>query len=135
VGIQDDLNVLRFHAKEETEGRTFRWSRDVSYVIVTAVQPTDREVILWLSDGGRPAGAPPAEVAVQLGDQLLGSVRVNTGFKPYSLTIPPAVAAGIAATGEPVRLKLSTTPWNPETLIGTPDDRQLGVMVDRVAVK
>lgn len=135
VGIQDDLNVLRFHAKEETEGRTFRWSRDVSYVIVTAVQPTDREVILWLSDGGRPGGAPPAEVAVQLGDHLLGSVRVNTGFKPYALTIPPAVAAGIAATGEPVRLKLSTTPWNPETLIGTPDDRQLGVMVDRVAVK
>ena len=134
VGIRDDLNVLRFHAKEETEGRTIRWSRNFSYVIVSAVHPTDREVTLWLSDGGRPGTAPPAEVAVQLGDHVLGSVRVNTGFKPYSLSIPPAVASALAASGEPVRLKLSTTTWSPETQIGTPDDRQLGVMVDRVTV-
>ena len=135
VGIRDDLNVLRFHAKEETEGRTIRWSRNFSYVIVSAVHPTDREVTLWLSDGGRPGTAPPAEVAVQLGDHVLGSVRVTTGFKPYSLSIPPAVASALAASGEPVRLKLSTTTWNPETQIGTPDDRQLGVMVDRVTVQ
>ena len=135
VGIRDDLNVLRFHAKEETDGRTFRWSRDVSYVIVGAVHPTDREVTLWLSDGGRPGGAPPADVAVQLGEYVLGTVRVNTGFKAYSLSILPAVAAEIAATGEPARLKLSTTTWSPETQIGTPDDRQLGVMVDRVRVQ
>src|SRR5262249_36782295 len=25
VGVNDDLNVIRFHAKETTEGRTFRW--------------------------------------------------------------------------------------------------------------
>ena len=135
VGIRDDLNVLRFHAKEETEGRTIRWSRNFSYVIVSVVHPTDREVTLWLSDGGRPGTAPPAEVAVQLGDHVLGSVRVNTGFKPYSLSIPPAVASALAASGEPVRLKLSTTTWSPETQIGTPDDRQLGVMVDRVTVQ
>ena len=135
VGIRDDLNVLRFHAKEETEGRTIRWSRNFSYVIVSAVHATDREVTLWLSDGGRPGTAPPAEVAVQLGDYVLGSVLVNTGFKPYSLSIPPAVASAVAASGEPVRLKLSTTTWSPETQIGTPDDRQLGVMVDRVTVQ
>jgi hypothetical protein len=99
------------------------------------MHPTDREVTLWLSDGGRPGGAPPAEVEVQLGDHVLGSVRVNTGFKLYSLSIPPAVAAEIAATGEPARLKLSTKTWSPETQIGTPDDRQLGVMVDRVTVQ
>jgi hypothetical protein len=135
VGIRDDLNVLRFHAKEETEGRTFRWSRDVSYVIVTAIHAGDREITLWLSDGGRPDAAPPADVSVQLGDHDLGSVRVETGFKPYSLSIPSAVAAALAATNEPVRLRLATTVWSPEALIGTPDDRRLGVMVDRVAVQ
>jgi hypothetical protein len=135
IGIRDDLNVLRFHAKEETEGRTFRWSRDVSYVIVTTVHAGDREITLWLSDGGRPAAAPPADVAVQLGGHLLGSVRVTTGFKPYSLGIPPDAAAALAAANEPVRLRLSTTVWSPGALIGTPDDRQLGVMVDRVAVQ
>ena len=28
VGMRDDLNVVRFHAKEVTEGRTFRWTQD-----------------------------------------------------------------------------------------------------------
>ena len=32
VGTQDDLHVLRFHAKETANGRSFRWSRDTSYV-------------------------------------------------------------------------------------------------------
>ena len=31
VGVRDDLHVLRFHAKEQTEGRTFRWTGDTSY--------------------------------------------------------------------------------------------------------
>jgi hypothetical protein len=135
IGVEDDLNVLRFHAKEETEGHTFRWSRDVSYIIVTSVRPGDREITIWMSDGGRPAAAPPAQVTVQLGDDVLGTVRVSTGFKPYSFVISPDVAVRASASGEPVRLKLTTPVWSPETHLGTPDDRVLGVMVDKVAVK
>ena len=33
VGVNDDLHVVRFHAKELTEGRTFRWSRERSLVV------------------------------------------------------------------------------------------------------
>ena len=40
VGVADDLHVLRFHAKEETEGRTFRWTRATSYVSVTIIRPS-----------------------------------------------------------------------------------------------
>jgi hypothetical protein len=32
-------------------------------------------------------------------------------------------------------LKLTVTTWKPERLLGTDDHRDLGVMVDRVAVK
>ncbi len=32
VGYRDDLNVVRFHAKEVTEGRTIRWTGPTSYV-------------------------------------------------------------------------------------------------------
>jgi hypothetical protein len=28
-----------------------------------------------------------------------------------------------------------TAAWKPETVLGTPDDRELGVMVDRISVK
>ena len=59
VGIRDDLNVLRFHAKEETEGRTIRWSRNFSYVIVSAVAP-DRSRGHALAERRRAAGGRSA---------------------------------------------------------------------------
>jgi hypothetical protein len=135
VGFQDDLHVLRFHAKEPTEGRTMRWSRDVSYISVPSIAPTTHEVTLWLADGGRPPAVPRADVTVFLANEPLGTVRVDSTFRPYSLPVPAALAARLAAAGEPVQLKLTTTVWNPEQVLGTPDNRDLGVMVDRVAVR
>ena len=88
-----------------------------------------------MSDGGRPAAAPAADVTVELDNELLGTVHVTTGFKPYTLEIPAPLAARLAAAGEPVPLKLTTKVWIPEKLLGTPDDRDLGVMLDRVAVR
>ena len=35
MGVNDDLHLLRFHAKEQTGGHTFRWTRATSYVSVT----------------------------------------------------------------------------------------------------
>lgn len=135
VGVRDDLHVLRFHAKETTEGRTYRWSRDTSYVAVTAIGRDSRQVTLWLNDGGRPPQAPPAEVSIYLANELLGTVRVTRGFHPYALPIPAALAARVASVGEPVQLKLVSSVWLPRRFLGTPDDRDLGVMVDRVQVR
>jgi hypothetical protein len=64
VGVDDDLHVVRWHAKERTEGRTFRWSRDRSLVSITNVRPDTRAIVLTMSDGppcgGRhPCSAPP----------------------------------------------------------------------------
>ncbi len=87
-----------------------------------------------MNDGGRPAAAPPADVTVFIRDRVLGTVNVTSGFREYDLAIPADVAAA-AATGEPVRIMLRTTTWNPRTVLGTADDRNLGVMVDRVAVR
>jgi hypothetical protein len=135
VGNHDDLNVLRFHAKEQTEGRLFRWSRNISYVVLPEVAAGSRTVTLWMSDGGRPPAAPPADVRIALGGIPLGEVRVDTGFKPYTLNIPPDTAAALASSRQPVQLRLETPPWIPEQVLGTPDDRSLGVMVDRVTVR
>jgi hypothetical protein len=134
VGSKDDLRVVRFHAKELTEGRTFRWSRNTSY-IMTNIRGDSREIVLSLNDGGRPAAAGPADLTVSLDNQLLGTVRVTTGFKPYTLAIPPALANTIAARGQPVQLKLAATVWVPQRVLGTGDGRDLGVMVDRVTVR
>ena len=135
VGDRDDLHVLRFHAKEQTEGRTFRWTGARSYVSVTVIRPESREVIIWMSNGGRPPAAPPADVTVSLHGEVLGTVRVANGFAPYSFGIPPALARRAAVYGDPVELALNAIVWNPRAALGTADDRDLGVMVDRVAVR
>ena len=135
VGINDDLNVVRFHAKESSEGRTFRWSQRQSFVVVDRIDPGARTLALWMNDGGRPAAAPAADVTVLLRDRVLGVVQVTKGFHEYDIAIPADVAAAAAATGEPVSITLRTPTWNPRVILGTSDDRELGVMVDRVAVR
>jgi len=90
---------------------------------------------LWMSDGGRPAAAPPAIVHVLVGARELGAVRVTGGFREYDLAIPADLATSAAAAGEPVRITLRTDTWNPLRTIGAPDPRDLGVMVDRVTVR
>jgi hypothetical protein len=135
VGIHDDLHVVRFHAKESADGRTMRWSQRQSFVSVPAMPPRSRELVLVMSSGGRPEAAPPADVTVYLNEQLLGTIRVGNGFRPYSLGIPDDVAAAAAQAIDPARLRLVTPVWNPHDVLGSPDDRQLGVMVDRVQVR
>ena len=56
VGERDDLQVVRFHAKERhPHGLTFRWTRDISYVSLLGITPATRTITLWMGDG-RTAG-------------------------------------------------------------------------------
>jgi hypothetical protein len=135
VGVNDDLHVVRFYAKEQSEGRSFRWSRWRSLIALTGIHPDSREVVLWLSDGGRPPAVERADVTVALDNEVLGTVRVATGFQPYALPIPPELAKRLSSSGRSIELTLTTSVWKPELVLGTSDDRELGVMVDRVSVK
>jgi len=136
IGIADDLHVLRFHAREASEGRTFRWTGAPSYVSVTTIDPSARELTLVLHDGGRPDAAAPARIEVFLHNQRLGSLDVAGGtFSPYTLPIPEELATRAAASRDPVELRLVSTIWRPSEVLGVDDDRELGVMVDRVTIK
>jgi hypothetical protein len=136
LGGNDDLHVLRFHAREASDGRTFRWTLPTSYISVTTINPSAREAILVLHDGGRPDAAAPAQVDVFLHNQRLGTIDVQPGgFRPYTLSIPPDLADRAAASRDPVELRLVSTTWKPREVLGTDDDRELGVMVDRVTIK
>ena len=88
-----------------------------------------------MNDGGRPPSVAPAQVTVSLDGVVLGTVEVGTGFDVYRLQIPPALAARLARAGTTAELTLATTTWRPEEVLGTADDRDLGVMLDRVTVR
>ncbi len=84
VGTNDDLHVLRFHAKEQVDGRSFRWTRAVSYLSITTIPASSRRLVLTMSDGGRSPAAPPARLDVFLHNQQIGSVTVAGSFRAYT---------------------------------------------------
>jgi Dolichyl-phosphate-mannose-protein mannosyltransferase len=134
VGVHDDLHVVRFHGKENASGRTMRWSQDQSFVFLKTIPARAREVVLTMSSGGRPDSAPPAAVSVYLDERPLGAATVADGFHPYVFPLP-AHTVDSATADSPPRLILRSSVWNPSHLLGGPDDRELGVMVDRVQVR
>lgn len=135
VGEQDDLQVVRFHAKERDQRGSYRWTRGLSYLSLVGVPADARALVIWMDNGGRPAAAPRAQVEVFIGDVALGQVVVGPGMHPYSLAIPPEVAEAAAASPDSVTVRLRTVTWAPRTVLRVADDRELGVMVDRVEIR
>jgi hypothetical protein len=137
IGSLDDLNVVRFHARE-VHGQTgvaYRWSRGQSYVLLAGLSPEARQVTVWMSSGGRPAVAPPATVEVSLAEVRLGSATPRDAVEPFSFDLPPDLVRRLASDRDPVRLQLRVPTWNPAELVGGPDRRDLGVIVSRVEVR
>jgi hypothetical protein len=135
VGGFDDLWVLRMFARQEQDGVTYRWVRNLSYVSLLGVTPTARAIVLRAGDGGRPARAGEARVQVYVNDHSLGTVSVRGGFAEYRLPIPPEVAADAAGRAGASIVRLVCTTWSPKTILGGSDDRALGVMLDRIRVE
>ena len=135
LGVRDDLHVLRFHAKEQVDGRTVRWTQDRSFVALSGLEGGERSVTMVMSDGGRPAGATPARVRVLLDDVLIGETAVGPGFQTYVFPISEALAAKAAASVVPAELRFESTLWRPNEHGRALDTRYLGVLVDSVAVR
>jgi hypothetical protein len=134
VGYLDDLNVLRFFAREVTEGRSFRWTGRQSFVAATGLTGKETEIELELHDGGRPKNAPPATLDVFFNEVPLGRIQVESGFKSYRLKIPAELLRAAAQSDAPAELKLIASTWVPRDFLGGSDTRELGVMVDRIAI-
>lgn len=137
IGTRDDLLVVRFHAKERhrSDAMTFRWTRDVSYVSIPAIPPAAGVVTVWMGDGGRPASLGPVRVRVSLDDRLLGEATLTSAVQPYTFAIPPEVASRAARRDAPARIAIAAPTWRPREALGVPDDRELGVLVDRIEVR
>jgi len=134
VGYQDDLHVVRFHAKEPTEGRFIRWTGPQSFISVPGLTGREKTVQFVMHDGGRPPQAEPARVQVFFNDTPLGVIDVGKGFGTYSLALPPDAVQRAAGEDNPAVLRLLSTVWVPSRLLGGSDTRELGVMIDKVEI-
>lgn len=137
VGAADDLHVIRFHGKERwgNEKTTFRWTRDRSYFSVPKVSADDRELVVRMGNGGRPAKVPPPRVTVFLGDRAIGTEQVEGHFRDYAFTIPAELAAELATRTTGAEIRIESTTWTPRDVLGNADERQLGVMIDRAEIR
>lgn len=137
IGAMDDLNVVRFHAREvhgET-GIAYRWSQGQSYVLLGGLAPSVTRLTIWLSSGGRPVAAPAPVVEISLANQPIGTATPKDAIEPYSFDLPGDLVGRLAEARDPVRLQLRVPTWTPRDYAGGPDTRRLGVIVSRVEVR
>ncbi|MEO7192881.1 MAG: hypothetical protein ABI051_17690 [Vicinamibacterales bacterium] len=134
IGLLDDLNVVRFHARERTgAGLAFRWTGGQSFVILPPRSVNPAQLTIWMSTGGRPAAAPAAVVAVAFDDADLGTAVPVDELRPYVFHLPASLAGALRTSPARIRLRVST--WNPKETLGIEDDRNLGVQVARVETR
>jgi hypothetical protein len=135
LGADDDVHVVRFHAKERRgDELNFRWTRDRSYFSIPRIKASDRELVMRMSNGGRPGKALPARVTVFLGERQIGVAAPDGSFRDYPFAITPQIASELAAAGT-VEVRIESTTWTPRDVVGGADDRQLGVMIDRAEIR
>jgi hypothetical protein len=122
VGGSDDVVVSGFFDKEVLDNtRTYRWSGACGSLYFPGLEP-GASLALTVSAGQRPT---PAEVVVSLSGTPLGSFTAGPIFETFRLPLPASLPEA------PFILRLDVEPWRP----GERDGRELGVMVDRVAVE
>ncbi len=136
VGDDDVFFVRRFHASERrANGFTFRWTQNVSYVELVGIRDEARTLTLWMSSGNRPDVAGPANVQLFLNERPLGAVTVASDLRPYQFEVPENLIESIAGSDQGGELRVVSSTWNPSRALGGGDDRELGVIVDRIELK
>ena len=134
VGSGFDLYVGDMHGKgTSSEGRSFRWTRGQSTVWLVGTAADASELVLTLSGRLEQAGIAPVQIV--LNDRLLATLSPPDGYDRYTVPIPPDLAREMAEREEASELRIETQPWVPSRLLGLPDDRSLGIRIDRVAVR
>ena len=94
-----------------------------SYIAMPGLSGTEREVVLTMHDGGRPAAAPPATVTVRFNGTIIGTIDVRPGFQEYRLPLPADLVRQAAGATDPAQLTLESTVWMPRDFLGGTDDR------------
>ena len=124
----DDLlyDLHGFHGPERDRDPargTFRWTGPQASLTLPG-----GEAVTLVVAGPRPPGTPPAEISVRIGEQLVGERVLGETPQAIRLALPETGAPG------PIDLTIQSTVFQPRSLGLSPDPRDLGVRLYRVAV-
>jgi len=122
IGGTDDVQVSGFFDKEGYGDRTYRWTGGCASVYLPGARGA-RSIAITASKGRRPS---PAPVKVSLGGVVLGTFEAGPDWTDRVLPLPAAIP------GPPI-LRLDVKAWRPANVLpGSTDERDLGIMVDRI---
>jgi hypothetical protein len=113
VGDLDDLHVLRFRARETTQGRTIRWTGPQSFIAVTGLTGSERQLTMVMHDGGRPPNAPPAEIELVLQRDAARKDSGRQWIQGIRRDLAAEVVRAAAASQDPAILRIVTSAWSP----------------------
>ena len=127
-GLDTEFVLDGFHDKERTsDGLTMRWTSDSAELLFPL--PPGPVVLEITALGFRPSGFEADEVVVYLDGVQIGQ------FKPLVDTWETFLFTGNAISdGGMVRLRLDTLTFNPASLQMSLDERDLGVLLDRIRI-
>jgi hypothetical protein len=131
-GGADAVCLVRgFHGRETLPlGQTVRWTNGDGVVAVRGEWTEGARVEVDYVDRHCPGGVASGGVALALDGNALQAVEGSAGDGGVR-----RVAARMPASRGGVHmLRIGSAAWSPRTAFGTPDGRELGVMVDRVRV-
>ena len=126
----DDLlyDLQGFHGperdREDPARGTFRWTGPQASLTLPG-----GEAVTLVVAGTRPPGTPPAEISVRIGEQLVGERVLGETPQAIRLALPETGAQG------QIDLTIQSTVFQPRSLGLSPDPRDLGVRLYRVAVE
>jgi hypothetical protein len=127
IGGSDDVQVSGFFDKEGGEGRTFRWTGACASVYLPAARPGATLSIVASSE--RRPSSSPGRVSVSVSGRPLGEFVAGPDWSEHVFALPSPLPPG------PPVLRLDVPAWRPANVLpGSPDTRDLGVMVDRIRV-
>jgi hypothetical protein len=129
----DWLFVSGFHESESDPNLNFRWSSADSRIVFPAVvQNQNYRLSLRLAAGPRPETASPPEVTLYVNDEAVTSFEAQPEITTYTVKVESAIV-----TRDPnLRLQISVPTFNPsKSIAGSADNRNLGVIVDRVQLQ
>lgn len=134
LGGSEDWGFIKegFHGPEIHLGETpVRWTGQTAIIRLPLFPPPGKKTVLNIrvADTGPAREGAAAGAIVRIGDRRIAQILLKKGINTVRLELPSDLEEGGIA-----ELIIYSSPWQPRRLLGTGDERELGIMLDRVTL-